>query len=180
MAVCPPDLDLGETMKRLLTMLCTAAMFAAGVLATSATVAVAGDDSDQRAAQSELLQIGQSGITGEIEFIDTGSALIVRGEAEGLNPAKHYISLLYDVGSVPTGRGACLPSRGPGSPGFLDEPKMFVAEWLPVGSSERTLRATKRGASYTPIGTFRTVSIREVVAVGLPQLRACGLVVGDD
>jgi hypothetical protein len=167
-------------MKRLLTMLCTAATLAAGVLVASATVAVAREDQNQREAQSELHQFDQSGITGEIEFRDTGTALIVSGEAKGLNPTKHYISLLYDVGSIDTGPGACLPSRGPGSPGFLDESKMFVAEWLPLGSSERSIKATKRGASYTPIGTFRTVSIREVVAVGLPQLRACGLVLQDD
>ncbi len=142
--------------------------------------AVAFAGSEERKAEADLASIGNSGITAEIEFVDTGSALLVKGEAEGLNPSKAYISLIYDNGSAATGPTACEPSVGPGQPGFLDFPKMFVGAWLPMGSSERTLTATKTGASYTPVGTFRTVSVREVVPVGLPQLRACGLVVTDD
>ncbi len=151
-------------MKRLLAMLCAAATLAAGGLAASVTVAAAGDD-EQATAHSFLHQVSGSGIFARIGYRDTGSALFARGFAFGLDPSKHYITLVYDVASTASGpaKGQCIPSRGSGSPGFLNEAKMFVGEWLPMGSSVRHLRAVKTGASYTPIGSFKTNSIRQLI-----------------
>ncbi len=149
---------------------------AVGALASGATATA----SSEREAKARLAPIADSGIRAEIEFHDTGSALIVEGEARGLDPTKTYISLIYDVGSVPTGPTACEPTRGPTQSGFLNFPKMFVGTWSQNGQGEGHLKVTKTGPSYTAIGTFRTVSVRVVVAVGLPQLRACGVVVAKD
>lgn len=132
---------------------------------------------------AELSSIGGSGITAEIQFMDTGTALKVAGEAKGLNPNLVYISLIYDVGSVATGPSACEPTIGPGLPGFLTDTQMFVGFWLPMGSSERTLVVTKTGDSYAALGTFATISVRELVTFGPPPvapLRACGEVEIED
>jgi hypothetical protein len=129
--------------------------------------------------EAELSSIGGSGITAEIHFVDTGTALNVRGEAEGLNPNLVYISLIYDVGSVATGPSACEPTIGPGQPGFLTDTQMFVGFWQPMGSSERTLVVTKTGDSYAALGTFATISVRHLVTFGPPPvapLQACGVV----
>lgn len=47
--------------------------------------------------------IGGSGIQGRILVTDTGSSNIVDGTATGLNPAHHYFSLFYTLGSHPGG-----------------------------------------------------------------------------
>src|SRR5262245_52020403 len=61
--------------------------------------------------------IDQSGIKGDIAFLDTGSSLhglVVSGRATGLDPnlptGQFYFSLLYDKGSRPGGPTACIPS----------------------------------------------------------------------
>ncbi len=156
------------------------------VLAAFAAVAVlpAGTlAAGAREAESELASIGNSGITAEIEFVDTGSAVTVNGEAKGLDPTKPYVSLIYDNGSVATGPRACEPTIPPGRPGHLTEAQMFLGFWMPMGSSERTLHAVQRGPAYAAVGTFRTVSVRQVISFGPPPnapVRACGVVVAEN
>ncbi len=143
-----------------------------------------------REAESELNPIGASGIQAEIEFVDTGRELMAKGEAEGLTPGQRYISLIYDIQSSAFGPRACQATIPPGRPGFLDFAKMSLGEWRPVDQSERKLvvgnfnprtgaftPGPKTGAAYTPIGTFVSVSVRQVMRF---RLVACGAVVSDD
>src|SRR5712692_6730694 len=46
-------------------------------------------------------------VRGEVEIRDTGSALIVKGEAENMDPAKTYVSLAY---TTPRHWPECLPT----------------------------------------------------------------------
>ncbi len=157
-------------MKRLLVLLVGVAALATALGAPGGGRATAARE--RLEAEAELAPFGGSGVRAEIEFVDTGTALEVRGEARGLDPGKTYISLIYDNGSVATGPTACEPT-GPA----LTFAQMFVGTWTVTAEGEGRLRATKTGASYTPIGSFRTVSVRVVTGAGLPQRVACGLVV---
>lgn len=145
----------------------------AGVLVPSATALA----SSEREAEAELatftIDVPSSTVTAEIEFVDTGSSLNVKGEAKGLVPGERYISLIYGNGSVSTGPRACLPAA------FLSQAKMFLGMWVVNPDGEGTLNVTKTGASYTPIGTFATVSVR--VLRGSRAVRvACGDVIAED
>ncbi len=129
--------------------------------------------SEATEAEAALASVGNSGVTAEIEFRDTGTSLQVTGEAEGLNPNVVYVSLIYDLGSVATGPTACEPTSN-----ALTFDQMFLGFWQPMGSSERTLTVTKTGSGFTPIGTFATVSVRQVIdfaTLNVP-VRACGVV----
>lgn len=124
-----------------------------------------------------LHPIKHSGIMARVHMLDTGSALHVIGIAKGLDPNKRYISLIYDNGSAPSGPNACEETNN-----SLNEQQMFVGEWVPMGNSIRTLSVEKTGASYTPLTTFRTMSVRvdEGSSIQDPKkrfvLQACGLV----
>ncbi len=52
-------------------------------------------------------QIDRSGIKGNLVFLDTEEAgMLVTGVATGLAPGLPYVTLLYDLGSVPSGPSA--------------------------------------------------------------------------
>ncbi len=159
-----------------------------GFAAALVPAAVAwGDNRDTREAQAELAPFNMppaldtpSQAQGEIEFVDTGTTLQFRGQASGLDPTRAYISLIYDNGSVPTGRDACEPSRT-GRP-QLTGAQMFLGRWTVNEEGEGTLSGENSGAAYTPVGTFRSVSIRVVLRPGpggSPRV-ACGLVVDNE
>lgn len=107
-----------------------------------------------RTADARQHPIDHSGIHSRITFVDTGTSLTVHGVARGLDPTKVYFSLIYDTGSVPGGPNACEETND-----SLTETQMFVGVW---DSKAQTLSATKTGPSYAALGTFRTVSIRQV------------------
>jgi hypothetical protein len=142
-----------------------------GIVALLASSNVA--SANPRAAVAVLQPTDRSGIRAAMLFVDTGTELQVRGAARRLDPAKTYISLIYDSGAVARGPNACLPSRTP-SP--LTSEQMLVGSWLPMGSSTRTLTAVKSGASYTAVSSFAAVSIRVVGDAPQPILQACGKV----
>jgi hypothetical protein len=122
---------------------------------------------------ARLHQIHKSGITARIVFLDTGdpsTGLIVSGTATGLDPEDIYITLVYDDGSVPGGPRACEPPPD----NDQTDAQMFVGTWTVAPDGTGTLNATKTGASYVPLDDISTVSVREVVGVGLPELEACG------
>lgn len=141
-------------------------------------------------AVAALAPINNSGITATFSFEDNGAALIVNGVAQGMDPLKVYVSLIYDNGSVATGPGACLPTDT-----SLSFSQMVLSYWLPfIGTSTRTLVAAKIGPPSTPVplayaavGTFKTVSVRQdtrplepLPAAADPvrfRLKACGEVV---
>src|SRR5215211_6207357 len=95
----------------------TIALLGMAMIASSSS----GAKTDPRTGSARLHPYNQSGIKGKINFLDTGTALIVSGTATGLDPENFYISLLYDVGSVPGGPLACEPSAD----NTLTEDQMF-------------------------------------------------------
>ncbi len=115
--------------------------------------------------------INDSGIQGHIFIVDTGNSvdgLLLLGTATGLDPTKTYVSLIYDNGSVPGGPMACEPTSG------ALAGRMFIGIWTVDADGSGSLFQRKRGPAYAALSEFRTISIRQVVPVGLPQLRACG------
>lgn len=118
-----------------------------------------------------------SHIQAHVHVLDNGSKLQFIGVASGMNPNDTYVSLIYDNGSVSGGKHACEPTNK-----SLSFAQMFVGSWEPKDSSDRTLSAAMSGSSYTPLGTFRTMSVREDLGAAIPnpmdrfQLRSCGLV----
>jgi hypothetical protein len=121
-------------------------------------------------AHARLHDIDQSGIQANVFFVDNGSTLWVLGVAEGLDPTKSYISLVYGTGSAPGGPHACEPSATHPITGA----QMFVGTWTVDPDGSGVLSSKKTGASYVPAAAAGTMSVRQIVAVGLPQLRACG------
>lgn len=114
--------------------------------------------------------IQQSGIRGEILFLDTGSpanGLIVSGTATGLNPSASYISLRYDIRSVPGGPRACEPSPS----NTLTDAQMFVGFWTVNPDGTGTIFAQLVGDTYTSLTEIGTISIR-LASDG--SLQACG------
>jgi len=127
---------------------------------------------------------GDSGITADLMFIDNGSKLVVTGTAQGMDPTKKYISLIYDEASASSGLNACIPAQPTRSPppdsNGLTFDQMQLGDWQPIGSRTRTLNAERRGVAYVPLSWIGTVSIRRHDQTG-PQaalpLMACGAVV---
>ena len=148
----------------LLVTLCTLIGFAMPVSAHD----------DSVSARAHQRPINDSGIHSQITFMDTGTSLIVDGRAHHLDPAKRYFSLLYDNASVPTGPNACEETNA-----SLTEDQMFAGLW---DSKTETLHTVKTGALYTAVGTFATMSIRQLLDPNGPispanqKLVACGQV----
>jgi hypothetical protein len=123
----------------------------------------------------------RSGIQARITFVDTGTELHIVGVATGMRPGVVYETLMYDNGSQPRGKLACLPGQDPSIPS-LTGPQMFIGFWEPIGGSTRVLTAVKRVAdsSYAALGDVANTSVREFFAQGPPpdnsDLRACGRV----
>ena len=141
--------------------------------------------SSVKEGESELESIGGSGIEAEIDFVDNGSTLTIHGEAEGLDPDKTYVSLIYDVDSPVTGPLACEPAIfAPGDPNnILDT--MFIGFWDVDEDGDGTLSETNifddvtLGRVYVPLSKIGTVSIRLFQDPDFP-VQACGKVEVDD
>src|SRR5947209_20299435 len=90
-----------------------------GLLMVGATVRA----SAGQTARANQHPANQSGVMGRITFTDTGSGLVVTGTARGLAPSTlgRYVTLVYDVGSVPGGPDNCEPT--------VPMPGMFVGIW---------------------------------------------------
>ena len=56
------------------------------VMSTGVAVAKQSQREDQLETEAKLATIAASGVRGEVEIVDTGTALIVKAEAEGLDP----------------------------------------------------------------------------------------------
>lgn len=142
-----------------------------------------------RTAQATVHPTNQSGVKARIDFVDDGTALLVTGTAEGLDPTQTYLTLIYDNGARPGGPNACRPTIfDPGDPEFLLN-RMIVGFWDVDGDGNGILTAvnTNFGADYVPIGLFRAASVRRVLGPppvpGAPPptaLEACGRVAIQD
>jgi hypothetical protein len=116
----------------------------------------------------------QSGIKGRITFTDTGAGLVVTGTATGMAPFTfgRYVTLVYDVESVPGGPELCEPAPDP-------IPGMFVGIWTSDAAGNGLLMQIAPPAAIAPLGTFDTVSIRDSTingGFGPEAVVACGQV----
>ncbi len=120
-------------------------------------------------------------ISAEFTFKDDGTTLRVFGSALGMDPNATYGSLVYDVGSVAEGTGACAPSIfNPTDPDFILN-TMFLGVWKVNEKGQGTLRAlnTNGGFDFVPLSKIGNVSVRRLLD-GTPSgpniLEACGAV----
>lgn len=135
----------------------------------------------QQTGFTQVQPVNRSGIQAMIAFSDNGDTLEVIGVATGLDPAQTYVTLLYDVGSLPGGSTACLPTDD-----SLTFTQMVVGLWVVHESGNGTLTATKTGGSYVALDDFGTTSVRLDTQAGQPLpsapdpnrfvLQACGKV----
>lgn len=172
-------------MKRLAAVTLTSALIlvSTAMMATATVSATRTGEATQQPCQAiDKECLAGTEIHSNIDFIDTGSALIVFGVARELDPSKTYFSLLYDNGSKPNGAHACEPSPS-GPP--ITHAQMFVGFWdsaTGVLSPDNLGNSRKTGASYAALGTFATMSIRQVIdptkppTEGNQKLVACGRV----
>lgn len=142
----------------------------------------------------ELDENGErAGVMGTIRIQDTGSELIVQGNAQGFEePDNFFTSLFYGVGSVSTGPLACLPTGldlggGVTTPGDaedrLSQDEMTTAPWQVTRAGTGKLTATK-DEHYVPVTDIGTISIRDLTepaedrtgALQGGELVACGKV----
>ena len=89
----------------------------------------------------QVIPFAPNVFTAELEITDTGTALIVKGQATGLDPTKTYVSLDYTTPA--TGPTACEPG------GDLSFAQMFLGTWSVNSSGEGTLVAVKTAAGNT-------------------------------
>ncbi len=137
---------------------------------------VAALSNDLSIGTARLREINESGIRARIVFIDTGSQLIVIGRARGLDPNEDYISLVYNVGSVPTGPTACTPTDG-----SLTAEQMDAGMWTVAEDGTGSLFAVKTEEFFAGLNEIGNMSIRVIVPPpGRPVLQACGRVRSDD
>jgi hypothetical protein len=123
---------------------------------------------------ADLVQVGGSGIQGQLRFTDNGQNLRTYSSSpvSGFDPQQTYVTLVYGLRSRGPGQAAPICGRDT-SLGF-DE--MFIGVWSPPGSATRTLDATKLHTIFiqvlgTPLAQpapagvrlneIRTVSIRQ-------------------
>ena len=124
----------------------------------------AAKSNDGLTAFANLHQIDGSKIKAGIVLLEVETGITATGVATGLDPNKRYGSLAYDLGAVPAGPRACLPTASaPGLLGFWDV--------KPDGTG--TLNATTGGFGVNDIGA---VSIRIFNATPPRPLQACGRV----
>ena len=95
------------------------------------------------------------------------------GTAKGLAPSTvgRYVTLVYDVGSVPGGPELCEPT--------VELPGMFVGIWASDAAGNGLLIQLAPPGAIAPLGTFDTVSIRDTTinsGFGPQAVVACGQV----
>ena len=150
-------------MKRLLLLFAFASLLFM-LVSVGATARVQGGVT----ARANQHPANQSGIRGRISFTQTGTGLVVTGTATGLAPstAGRYVTLVYDLGSVPGGPNVCEPT--------VPMDGMFVGIWISDASGNGLLIQLAQPA---PLGTIDTVSIRDTTindGFGPQAVVACG------
>jgi hypothetical protein len=123
---------------------------------------------------SNLVQVGGSGIQGQLRFIDNGISLRTFSNApvSGFNPQKTYVTLVYGLNSRGPGEAAPICGRDT----TLGFDQMLIGVWSLPGAPSRTLDSTKvhtifiqllgtplaqRAPAGVRLNEVRTVSIRE-------------------
>lgn len=105
-----------------------------------------------------------SNVQALVSVVDNGATLDITGLATGMDPTQQYVSLFYDTASQDTTLNACLPTAGGPQQTFS---QMVIGVWLPLGTSTRTLKASKFGPpaspvplAYLAVNQIGTVSVR--------------------
>jgi len=152
-----------KIMKRLLVILALASL----ALVATVTVWAQGDVT----AHANQHPANQSGVKGSISFTQTGAGLIVTGTATGLAPntVGRYVTLVYDLGSVPGGPNLCEPT--------VEIAGMFVGIWASDAAGNGLLIQLAPPGAIAPLGTIDTVSIRDTTindGFGPEAVVACG------
>jgi len=117
--------------------------------------------------------VNQSGVMGRTTFTQTTAGLTVTGTATGLahSTVGRYITLVYDLGSVPGGPDVCEPT--------VPMPGMFVGIWASDAVGDGLLIQLAAPGAIAPLGTFDSVSIRDTTingGFGPQAVVACGQV----
>jgi hypothetical protein len=114
--------------------------------------------------------VNQSGVMGRISITDTGAGLLVTGTATGLETSfGRYVSLVYDLGSVPGGPTACEPT--------VELEGMFVGTWAVDPAGNGTLIQEAPPFAIAPLEEIDTISIRDTTinaGFGPEAVVACG------
>lgn len=128
-------------------------------------------------ARATLHPVHQSGVRGSIDFTQTDGTVQVTGTATGLQPsAGRYVSLVYDLGSVPGGPVVCEPS--PDDP--VGPVGMFVGSWVVDNSGNGTL--IQQNPLVASLDQVDSVSIRDTQinnGFGPEAVVACGQIAVD-
>lgn len=152
---------MGKT-RSAIALILMAAMLAVGPVASAEPQLASG--------QATQHSVNQSGVMGRISFTATSAGVAVTGTATGLQPSVgRYVTLVYDVGSVPGGPTACEPTKPMAG--------MFVGIWSVDASGHGTLIQVAHDVA--PLGAFDTVSIRDTTingGFGPTAVVACGQV----
>jgi hypothetical protein len=141
------------------------------VVAAAALVAIPAAAAQSPAtAQANQHPVNQSGVMGRIDFTSVPGGVLVTGTATGLQPSVgRYVSLVYDLGSVPGGPTACEPTVA------LDG--MFVGIWVVDAAGNGTLTQVVPPGAIAPLSEIDSVSIRDTTingGFGAEAVVACG------
>jgi hypothetical protein len=147
-------------MRRLIIVLTAAAVIAVPLHAQA----------PQPDAQATQHPVNQSGVQGRIDFTQVAGGLLVTGTASGLQPSVgRYVSLVYDIGSVPGGPTACEPTA--------PIPGMFVGIWAVDAMGNGILIQLAPPGAIAPLSVIDTISIRDTAVnggFGVEAVVACG------
>jgi len=125
---------------------------------------------EETTAHANLHPVNQSGASGDISFTEDDAGVHVTGTATGLEPSVgRYISLVYDLGSVPGGPTACEPVEE------LED--MFVGIWDVDANGNGTLIQVAPPSEIASLSEVDTVSIRDTEingGFGPEAVVACG------
>jgi hypothetical protein len=124
------------------------------------------------AAHATQHPMNQSGAQGSISFTSVPGGLMITGTATGLQPSiGRYVSLVYDLGSVPGGPTACEPT--------VPMDGMFVGIWAVDAAGNGILIQLSPPAAIAPLSSIGTISIRDTTingGFGVQAVVACGQV----
>lgn len=133
-------------------------------------IPVYADHSPTVTAQATQHPLNQSGVQGRIDFTSVPGGLLVTGTATGLQPSiGRYVSLVYDLGSVPGGPTACEPT--------VELAGMFVGIWAVDALGNGILIQLVPPGAIAPLSAIDTISIRDTTingGFGVEAVVACG------
>lgn len=122
------------------------------------------------AAQATQHPVNQSGVKGRIDFTNVTGGILVTGTATGLETSVgRYVSLVYDLGSVPGGPTVCEPTE--------EMPGMFVGIWAVDALGNGSLIQLVPAEAVAPLEAIDSISIRDSTingGFGIEAVVACG------